>query len=359
MSDFESLLKQTNKGKRHSLLSVGAVCFLAFVFIIGLGIFDANKLDTLSRPQTSQTRTGKDLLHEVMEQEKSTLEQQLQQENQSKTALTIKPPNSELAERQTVQGDTQTNTKTKETIPQISSISSNSKPSQYQDSTHNLKSSTGVKAVSPPNRTPSLSDQKPLSSIQATAAETNKSQDSSDNPYFSILNEPWPPSSAPGATKVESTFLPRLASMFFMLCITCVVIWLSIKVCLPIFNKFANKATSTTHNRINIIERKALAPNKLIVLIETHGRHLLLGVTEQSISSLASFDIETDQIQVQSEASTEAANSSSPSNIDKLGQPADMPQDSSNSADINQGKKPNLVKEVIDRHLSSLPLIKN
>ncbi|MGM9998763.1 MAG: flagellar biosynthetic protein FliO [Candidatus Bruticola sp.] len=298
---------------------MGIVCFLAFVFIIGLGIFDEHKLTTFSQPQASPTLTGRDLFNKVIEQEKAALEQQSRQNDQSKAIVPTQ--NSDSASKQTDK-KAQSNQSATNAAPSAPAapLPKASKASYSQ--TIAKKQSPPIEAATAlPSQAPSPTKSK----VSPSASATVKSQDGAEDPYFSILHEPWPPSSAPGTTKVESTFLPRLGSMFFMLCITCVVIWLSMKVFLPLFSKFASKAIAAPNNSINIIEKKALAPNKLIVLVETHGHHLLLGVTDQSISSLASFAIENPQPSPKTEDLTEDTHTPTEDADNKLARANDSP----------------------------------
>ncbi|MCR4783163.1 MAG: flagellar biosynthetic protein FliO [bacterium] len=120
-----------------------------------------------------------------------------------------------------------------------------------------------------------------------TKESSSSSEDSSDleEPSYPILEEPWPPVPGSGHASVESTFVSRLSYMFLVLCVVCTIMWLALKFFAPLFNKMSSHATSK--ERLSILERKSLGPGKAVFLIEVEGQHLLLGMTEQNISTLA------------------------------------------------------------------------
>lgn len=321
MFDFKSLLNDMEQSRRRSFLSVGVVCFLALALIIGLGVFSSTS-QLREQPSASPTMTGRELFNKVVKQEKAALEKQAELEAQQAASEANKTSANQTSKNTEVKQKVQVNAKTV--------------------ATKQIESATPTVEASP----------------KAAAKQTSTSKEK-ENPYFSILHEPWPPSSDAGATKVESTFVPRLGSMFLMLCITCTIIWLSLKIFAPLFNKFTG-ATATPKKHINIVERKALAPNKSIVLLETHGRHLLLGMTDQSITTLANFEITPSQLSSTSKENESQEISSESTDISAI-TPSESQsnQDSANSDSENQGKKKNLLKEVLSQHLSSLPLSKN
>lgn len=336
MFDFKSLLNEMEQGRRRSFLSVGVVCFFALVLIIGLGVFSSTS-QLSQQPSSSPTMTGRELFNKVVEQKKAALEKQAALEAQQAAKEAQQTPSNLAASQPSPKSIAPTSQQPLKptNAPNISAPSNLSK-SQVSD----VKQSN-AKDVSQPDTT--------AKSRQVAEKE---------NPYFSILHEPWPPSSAKGATKVESTFVPRLGSMFLMLCITCTIIWVSLKIFAPLFNKFTG-TSAAPQNHLNIVERKALAPNKSLVLIETHGQHVLLGVTDQSISTLASFDIPQSE-PLEPKELTDLSNQSTPSSEDSNNQSAEQKssQESASSETESQGKKKNLVKEVICQHFSSLPLPK-
>ena len=321
MFDFKSLLNDMEQSRRRSFLSVGIVCFLALALIIGLGVFSSTS-QLKQQPSASPTMTGRELFNKVVEQEKAALKKQAELEAQQAATETNKVSANQASKSTETKQKVQINAKTV--------------------ATRQIKNATPTVEASP----------------KATTKQTSASKEK-ENPYFSILHEPWPPSSDAGATKVESTFVPRLGSMFLMLCITCTIIWLSLKIFAPLFNKFTG-ATATPKKHINIVERKALAPNKSIVLLETHGRHLLLGMTDQSITTLANFEITPSQLSSTSKENESQEISSESTDISAI-TPSESQsnQDSADSDSKNQGKKKNLLKEVLSQHLSSLPLSKN
>lgn len=138
----------------------------------------------------------------------------------------------------------------------------------------------------------------------------------------SVLYEPWPP--PPNATtRNESTFLTRIPGMLLMLAIMCGIIWGLLKVSGPLLNKLTGQKKS---KNLSVIERKQLGPGKQIMIIEASGRRFLLGMTDKSITNLAELD----------------------------------PEDKSGAGDETDNKQEdkNLVQEVIDKHISSLPVPK-
>ena len=353
MFDFKSLLNDMEQSRRRSLLSVGVVCFLALAMIIGLGVFSSTS-QLREQPSASPTMTGRELFNKVMEQEKAALEKQAELEaRQAQT--TTDPLAKEYAHTTTTQTDQKAASNTSTAKLTVNKVRKNTSQAIANGQAETLSQPIASPAANSSQSTKHTSPSSSKADAQLKTASPEK-----ENPYFSILHEPWPPSSGAGTTKVESTFVPRLGSMFLMLCITCTIIWLSLKIFAPLFNKFTG-ATTTQKNHLHIVEKKALAPNKSIVLIETHGRHLLLGMTDQSITTLANFDIippqlsstpkENNSQEIVSE-SAEPSELKSPSPHQVEPAPADLAQES-------QGKKRNLLKEVISQHLSSLSLSKD
>lgn len=319
MFDFKSLLNDMEQSRRRSFISIGVVCFFALALIIGLGIFSSTS-QLRQQPSASPTMTGRELFNKVVEQEKAALEKQAQLE-------AGQAPNSSTV-----------------TVATQTSNSSAKDKTESKSSSHQAPQKEATKTTATAKIT---------TVSQSTSQTTEK-----DNPYFSILHEPWPPSSAEGTTKVESTFVPRLGSMFLMLCITCTIIWLSLKIFAPLFNKFTGASTAP-QNHLQIIEKKALAPNKAIVLIETHGQHILLGMTDQSITTLASFDlVSSERISPTKPSAAQEVATEPPDYSDIQSSEPQQNQDAADSALESQGKNKNLLKEVISQHFSSLPLPK-
>ena len=350
MFDFKSILNDMDQSRRRSFLSVGVVCFLALAMIIGLGVFSSTS-QLREQPSASPTMTGRELFNKVMEQEKAALKKQAELEAQQAQAEA-----KALAKRTAHTTTTKTNKKAalnaSTSQPAADALQANASPAMNGQAKALSKSTSSAATKGQSNKQVTPSSSK--ANAQKQVASPQK-----ENPYFSILHEPWPPSANAGTTKVESTFVPRLGSMFLMLCITCTIIWLALKIFAPLFNKFTGVVT-TPKNHLNIIEKKALAPNKSIVLIETHGRHLLLGMTDQSITTLADFDILPPQLSPtppKSESQKVISESAQTSEV----KPSEPPleQVSENLAPDSQGEKRNLLKEVISQHLSSLPLSKN
>ncbi|MCR5662993.1 MAG: flagellar biosynthetic protein FliO [bacterium] len=138
----------------------------------------------------------------------------------------------------------------------------------------------------------------------------------------SVLHEAWPPPPN-AAVRNESTFLMRIPGMLLMLAIMCGIIWGLLKVSGPLLNKLTGQKTS---KNLSVIERKQLGPGKQIMIVEASGRRFLLGMTDKSITNLAELD----------------------------------PEDQSGAGDEAEHKQEdkNLVQEVIDKHISSLPVPK-
>ena len=147
------------------------------------------------------------------------------------------------------------------------------------DSTNSAQVDSSAKTDRPKHQ----EKQKPKNAQEASSS----SEDSSDleEPSYPILEEPWPPVPGSGHASVESTFVSRLSYMFLVLCVVCTIMWLALKFFAPLFNKMSSHATSK--DRLSILERKSLGPGKAVFLIEVEGQHLLLGMTEQNISTLA------------------------------------------------------------------------
>lgn len=242
MIDFKNILN-AYKSKQRSLLAMSALCFLAFIMIIGVGLIKIPNSTLTPQPPPEQVKTGKDLINE---------------------AISVTP------------------TPTKE------------------DSTEKIPES-----------------------------------DSESTPQDSILNSPWPPSQDPNAPRVESTFGRRVVSMTVMLGITCIIAWLGIKFATPWINKFTGQLTSNEAH-INILERKALGPDRTIILLEADGRKLLLGMTEKSITSLADWGI--------------------PECVEKV---TTQEKDEGEKLEDTPSNEPkNLVRDVINKHISALPFTK-
>lgn len=325
MFDFKSLLNEMEQSRRRSLLSVGVVCFLALALIIGLGVFSSTK-QLRQQPSASPTMTGRELFNKVIEQEKNALEKQAELEAQQAKLEVQQAKNTPLA------------------APPTKRPTQTQAPASSKVATPETKKKDTETTLAPSS--PAVPPSK--------ATSTDK-----EDPYFNILHEPWPPSSAAGTTKVESTFVPRLGSMFLMLCITCTIIWLSLKIFAPLFSKFT-RVSATPQNHLQIIEKKALAPNKMIVLIETHGQHILLGITDQAITTLANFDLAPTKLpppteEIASQKSIRPTSEASETSEAKPLEPNSNPK-SADPLPGSPGEKKNLLKEVISQHFSSLPL---
>ncbi len=149
-----------------------------------------------------------------------------------------------------------------------------------------------------------------------------QSLDVASGTQHSVLYEPWPP--PPNATtRNESTFLTRIPGMLLMLAIMCGIIWGLLKVSGPLLNKLTGQKKK---GNLAVIERKQLGPGKQLIVVEASGRRFLLGMTDKSITNLAELN-------------------------------AEEKSDAGEEAPDGQESK-NLVKDVIDKHISSLPVPK-
>ncbi len=167
-----------------------------------------------------------------------------------------------------------------------------------------------------------------------TKESSSSSEDSSDleEPSYPILEEPWPPVPGSGHASVESTFVSRLSYMFLVLCVVCTIMWLALKFFAPFFNKMSSHTTSK--ERLSILERKSLGPGKAVFLIEVEGQHLLLGMTEQNISTLACLS------QTTSNAGFINSTSQSPSGTFSTQPISSAPSAVANSPQVQQQPEP-------------------
>lgn len=160
----------------------------------------------------------------------------------------------------------------------------------------------------------------------------------------SILKAKWPPS--PGNTTVtESTFWPRVGSMLVVLAVVCLLIWGVLCLVGPLIRKVSG--TSPAQEKIlKIIERQAIGPGKALLVIKAGGKHFLLGLSESSISTLAELDLSSKPSEAVNETAPQAP---TPSGDNSEQEDTDKPATPAPAA----GK--DLVKEVLNSHLSSLP----
>ncbi|MBQ7528530.1 flagellar biosynthetic protein FliO [bacterium] len=275
MIDFRNILN-AYKGRQRSLLAMSALCFLAFIMVIGVGLIKIPNSTLTPQPPPDKVTTGKDLINK---------------------AISEKFSNENTSDKNSSDENTS------------------------NENTSDKNSSSDDKEI----------PKEEISTAQNSATEVNES-DSDPAPQDSILNSPWPPSQDPNAPRVESTFGRRLVSMTFMLGITCVLAWLGIKFATPWINKFTGQITNNEAH-INILERKALGPDRAVILLEADGRKLLLGMTEKSITSLADWGIP-----------------------EKIPTPEEEEEISQEGSPSNEPK--NLVKDVINKHISALPFTK-
>ena len=146
-----------------------------------------------------------------------------------------------------------------------------------------------------------------------------------------VYDTSWPPPQ--NRPRTESTFWQRIPSMLMFLVLVCALIWISLRIIAPFSEKLTGNPAPK--KQINVIERKSLGPNKAVVLIEVADKRLVLGITEKTITTLAEL-----------ESPPPPADSEKPA------------EDKPGEEDKKKAPPRDLVKEVIAKHLSSLPSLK-
>ena len=292
MIDFKHL-KDTYQSRRRPFISLGVLCLLALGLVVGLGYWRSQEVGRAPQPSPSASPlTGRDLWRRAL----------------------ASPP---AATPQPVAAPTQ---------PLKAAPQSTATPTQPVKAAPQPKATLAqpVKATPQPTATP----QPPAAAAPPAPTSTPRGP--------SILDEPWPPSSHQGTTHVESTFLPRLGSMFFVLCFTCALIWIALKVAGPLLNRWGGSSPKA-ESRLQVLEHKTLGPNKALYLVEVAGERLLLGMTDQQITTLA--HLQPPPAPSPTPAQTEPAPEALPE-PEKEGEKPTPP--------------PNLLQEVVKNHLSSL-----
>ena len=164
-------------------------------------------------------------------------------------------------------------------------------------------------------------------SAESSPAENEDTGEISDLVY----DTSWPPPQ--NRPRTESTFWQRIPSMLMFLVLVCALIWISLRIIAPFSEKLTGNPAPK--KQINVIERKSLGPNKAVVLIEVADKRLVLGITEKTITTLAEL-----------ESPPPPADSEKPA------------EDKPGEEDKKKAPPRDLVKEVIAKHLSSLPSLK-
>ncbi|MDO5297217.1 MAG: flagellar biosynthetic protein FliO, partial [bacterium] len=172
----------------------------------------------------------------------------------------------------------------------------------------------------------------PLNGSSSTPAQT-EAEESSEIADL-VYDSSWPPPQ--NRPRTVSTFWQRIPSMLMFLVLVCALIWISLRIIAP----FSEKLTGNTapKKQINVIERKSLGPNKAVVLLEVAEKRLLLGITEKTISTLAELECPP------------PPENSDDTDTDK--------KDKTDKTDQKNSPPRDLVKEVIAKHLASLPSLK-
>ena len=357
-SDF---FKGLFQGKRRSFLSVGAICFLAFIMIVGLGFIQNKDIPTFSDPVKSE-KTGLDVFHEAARSIAAPPD----------TSRELSSSSDPKIEKIIAQADAESlNKKNQPQKPPVSPA-----PSPAPASPEKLSPSPApapLIAASPtpqPDKAASIPEAAPAASPAAAPAvsktespaasqspapaaspapqtaqpEKNAKSGADSRKKASILDTPWPPSPDKQAPHVESTFFKRVAVMLVVLGIVCLLMWIVLKAAMPFISKFTGSAVSSK-NRLNIVERKAFGPNKSLMLLEVDGRNILLGVTDEHITSLSEWPCPQPQ-------SLNAEDAGAAHSEEKA---SEAPAASADNEGENKAK-PNLVKEVLKKHFAALPI---
>lgn len=144
------------------------------------------------------------------------------------------------------------------------------------------------------------------------------------------VQEAWPP--VEGTKPVSgSTFVSRLQNMLLVLTLVSLLVWALLRMLAPNLAGMAGRPGGR-RKLVNILERQSLGPGKGLVMIEVAGRHLLLGMTEQGVHTLA--ELTAEEIRVAQDVPEEAPAASVPA-------PPEPTR--------------NLLQEVLSKHLSAVP----
>lgn len=140
----------------------------------------------------------------------------------------------------------------------------------------------------------------------------------------------WPPGEE-GTAPRGSSFVARLQGMLLVLTLVSLLVWAVLRLLAPSMTGMGRRPGSN-RKLLNVLERQSLGPGKGLLVIEVAGRHLLLGMTEQSIQTLGELTAE------EVRAAREVPDPPDP----QPGTPA-------------PGAPRNLLQEVLAQHLSALP----
>lgn len=143
-----------------------------------------------------------------------------------------------------------------------------------------------------------------------------------------LQDSAWPPGS--DSPTHGSNFLAHLQKTLLVLSLLSLLIWGVLRLIAPGMAGMAR--TPGSHRKLlNVLERHSLGPGRGLMVVEVAGRHLLVGMTEHGVQTLAELDPEQVRLAQQAPSATDPAPSgtSEPSR--------------------------NLLGEVLTRHLSALP----
>lgn len=141
----------------------------------------------------------------------------------------------------------------------------------------------------------------------------------------------WPPDS--DSPTQGSTFLVRLQKTLLVLALLSLLIWGLLRLIAPRMAGMAH-TPGARGKLLKVLERHSLGPGRGLMVVEVAGRHLLLGMTEHGVQTLAELDAE----EVRQARGIPAAS----------GHPA-------SEAPATPESPRNLLGEVLSRHLSALP----
>lgn len=140
---------------------------------------------------------------------------------------------------------------------------------------------------------------------------------------------PWPPP-AQDEEVVESTFVRRLQQVTLALALVSFLVWALLRFLGPGLSGLRLPARPGRPALLTILERHSLGPGRGLLVVRAGGRHLLLGMTEHGIRTLA-------------ELGESPAQDQGPALEAPPGPEAGPPP------------SPNLVLDVLQRHLAALP----
>lgn len=143
-----------------------------------------------------------------------------------------------------------------------------------------------------------------------------------------LQDSAWPPGS--DSPTQGSNFLAHLQKTLLVLSLLSLLIWGVLRLIAPGMAGMA-RSPGSRRKLLNVLERHSLGPGRGLMVVEVAGRHLLVGMTEHGVQTLAELDPEQVRLAQQAPSATDPAppGTSDPSR--------------------------NLLGEVLTRHLSALP----